>query len=59
MKIDVDDLLIIILILVFIFDMNLKHMNVLHWLGLAVSVIWLILFIVKLLTTKKKTNDEY
>jgi len=34
-------------------------MDILHWLGLVVSVIWLILFIVKLLTTKKKTNDEY
>lgn len=42
-----------ILVLVFVFDLDVKGMNALHWIGAAVSVIWLVLFVVKLFVPGK------
>lgn len=55
-KITSSDLLVLILVLVFAFDLDIKEMNTIHWIGAVVSVIWLVLFIVKLFTPRKDDN---
>lgn len=50
------DLLVLILVLVFAFDLNVKQMNTIHWIGAVVSIVWLVLFIIKLLVPRKD-ND--
>jgi len=47
------DLLMFMLVLVFVFDLDVKGMNTLHWIGAAVSVIWLVLFVGKLFVPGK------
>lgn len=57
-KIHTNDLLVMILILIFIFDVNFKQMNTLHWLATAVSILWVILFVSKMITSKKEYGSN-
>lgn len=52
-KIHTNDLLVMILILVFIFDVNFKQMNTLHWIAASVSIIWVVLLVSRILSSKK------
>lgn len=52
-KINTSDLLIFILILVFVFDVDVKHMNALDFIAAAVSIVWIILFISKMFSSKE------
>lgn len=51
-KITASDLLVLILVLVFAFDLNFKSMNTIHWIGLVASLLWVFTFVAKLLLKK-------
>ncbi|WP_179134419.1 hydrophobic protein [Oceanobacillus timonensis] len=47
-----------ILMVVLLADIDFDNMNMIQWVGLIVSVIWLLLFIVKMIGTKGKKDTR-
>ena len=47
-----------ILMVVMLADIDFDNMNMIHWLGLVVSAVWLLLFIIKTISTKKKEDAK-
>jgi len=52
-KINSSDLFMILLILVFVNDLDYDRMSAMSWTGAAISLIWLVLFAVKLFSFRK------
>lgn len=51
------DLLLLIIVSIYLIDMDFEKMNTLEWVATIVCFIWLILFIIKhLLPAKKECN---
>ena len=57
-RINSSDLLVFILMVVMLADIDFDNMNMIHWLGLVVSAVWLLLFIIKTISTKKKEDAK-
>ncbi|MED4715318.1 hypothetical protein [Bacillus badius] len=48
------DLLFFIVFAAWLSDMNFDEMNLIKWVGFSAAILWLILFIVKLLVPERK-----
>ncbi len=57
-RINSSDLTVFILMVVLLADIDFDNMNMIQWVGLIVSVIWLLLFIVKMIGTKGKKDTR-
>lgn len=55
-RISSNDLLVFVLMAVLILGMDFNNMAALNWIGCIVAVIWVILFIIKLVLPKERSD---